>query len=572
MKNKRKESLNIIPDSPGVYFFYGTENKIIYVGKAKDLSKRVKSYFQKEPDSAKTALMIPQIQKFEFIVTNSEMEAFILESHMIKKHQPKYNILLKDDKRFPWFVVTNEEYPKIIIKRKAENKEKGEKYFGPYTNARAMYSTLELMKRIFPLKQCKKPKFKDRPCLYFQMGKCSAPCQKKISSEDYRKIVEQVELFLSGKQLELLKEIKKQMEKYSANQEYEKAARCRDSYADVISTMEKQKVISSNTSINQDIIGIVSDDFAISIALLKIREGRVVSKDNFGIKKDGIYSEKEAVSAFIRDYYSIVNENDIPKEIITPKSVFDKEENSFNSKSVIAEWLSLKKKGKVIITTPRQGSKTELIEMANKNADAHLEEIRLDELKAIMNDWNEIGSYIQKRLNLPTFPERVECFDISHIQGTNKTASMSVFINGKSIKSEYRKYRIKTIEEGVNDDFLSIEEVISRRSKKILQDRKNLIYSEKEGVKKIPDLIIIDGGKGQLSSAVKAAGKQGLNDIPIISLAKKQEEFFTQDSKNPIILPVNSPVLFFFQRIRDEAHRFAVSYHKKLREKNFIGC
>jgi excinuclease ABC subunit C len=227
---------------------------------------------------------------------------------------------------------------------------------------------------------------------------------------------------------------------------------------------------------------------------------------------------------------------------------------------------------KVIITTPRQGSKTELIEMANKNADAHLEEIRLDELKAIMNDWNEIGSYIQKRLNLPTFPERVECFDISHIQGTNKTASMSVFINGKSIKSEYRKYRIKTIEEGVNDDFLSIEEVISRRSKKILQDRKNLIYSEKEGVKKIPDLIIIDGGKGQLSSAVKAAGKQGLNDIPIISLAKKQEEFFTQDSKNPIILPVNSPVLFFFQRIRDEAHRFAVSYHKKLREKNFIGC
>ncbi len=570
MENKIKESLNIIPEAPGVYFFYGTEKKIIYVGKAKNLNKRVKSYFQKEPDSTKTALMIPQVNKFEFIVTNSEMEAFILESHMIKKHQPKYNILLKDDKRFPWFVITNEEYPKIVIKRKVENKEKGEKYFGPYTNARAMYATLELMKSIFPLKQCKKPKFKDRPCIYFQMGKCSAPCQKKISSENYKKIVEQVEMFLSGKQLELLKAIKKQMEKHSANQEYEKAARCRDSYADVISTMEKQKVISSNTNINQDIIGVSSDDFAVSIALLKIREGRLISKDNFGIKKDGLYSEREAINAFIRDYYGIINENDIPKEIIIPQHVFDKTENGFNDKDIIAEWLSLKKKGKISITTPKQGAKTELVEMASKNADAYLEEIRLEELKAIMNDWNEIGSYIQKRFNLLNFPERVECFDVSHIQGTNKTASMSVFINGKSVKSEYRKYKIKTLEEGINDDFLAIEEIIKRRSQKILKDKEIPQNPVKENIKNVPDLIIIDGGKGQLSSALKAAQEEGLKDIPIISLAKKNEEIFVQSNKTPIILPANSPVLFFFQRIRDEAHRFAVSYHKKLREKEFL--
>jgi len=570
MENKIKESLNILPELPGVYFFYEGKNKVIYVGKAKNLSKRVKSYFQKEPDSTKTAIMVPQIQKLEFIVTNSEMEAFILESHMIKKHQPKYNILLKDDKRFPWFVITNEEYPKIVIKRKVEEKNKGEKYFGPYTNARAMYATLELMKKLFPLKQCKKPKFKDRPCIYFQMAKCSAPCQKKISSEEYKKIVEQVELFLSGKQLELLKEIKKQMEKFSSNQEYEKAARYRDSYIDVISTMEKQKVINSNTSINQDIIGCAADDFIISIALLKIREGRLTSKDSFSIKKDEIYSESELLLAFVREYYSIINESDIPKEIIIPKEAFTIESEEFADKNIITQWLSTKKGSKVSVTSPKQGNKTELIEMANKNADAYLEEARLEELKKIINDWNEIGSYIQEKLNLSQFPERVECFDISHIQGTNKTASMAVFINGKSLKSEYRKYKIKTLEEGINDDFLSMEEVIKRRSKKILKDRNSLEIIEKESIKKIPDLIIVDGGKGQLSSAIKATKEEGLINIPIISLAKKNEEIFVQNSKNPVILPFNSPVLFFFQRIRDEAHRFAVGYHRKLRERTFL--
>ena len=532
---------------------YDKDNKIIYIGKAKNLKKRVKSYFTLKHDSAKLAIMVPQIIRFEFIITDSEIEALILESHLIKKHKPKYNVLLKDDKYFPWFTITEEEYPRIIITRKMDQKSIKGKYFGPYTDARAMYSTLEMIKKLFPLKQCKIPRFKDRPCIYYQIGKCFAPCQKFITSEEYKVIVKQVEMFLSGKQTELLEELKKQMERYAENQEFEKAARYRDSYFDVLKVVGKQKVVSENINLNQDIIGYDSDSLMIAIVILKVRDGRLIDKYDFEMSANQTNSASEAIVTFLREYYQLINDNEIPKEILIPDEIDTEDKN------LIIEWLSSRKTGKVSIIKPKMQTKMELIEMASKNASAHLENIKLNKLQELQSDWNEVGSYIQEKLNLPKFPYRMECFDISHTQGTNTVASMVVFINGKPCKSEYKRFKIRSTPEGKPDDFASMKEVIKRRYSKILKD--NLEFT---------DLIIVDGGKGQLSSAVEALKELDLYNLPIVSIAKKFEEIYLPEESNPVIFPANSQALFAFQKIRDEAHRFAISYHKKLRETQAI--
>jgi len=548
-----KESLSLLPDYPGCYLMYDKDDQIIYIGKAKNLKKRVKSYFIGKHDSPKLAVMVPQIVRFEFIITDSEVEALILESHLIKKHKPKYNVLLKDDKRFPWFTITDDEYPRIIITRKVDQKLVKGKYFGPYTDARAMYSTLELIKKLFPLKQCKTPRFKDRPCMYYQIGKCMGPCQRLISPEDYRNIVRQVELFLSGKQTELLEELKKHMEMYAETQNYEKAARYRDSYFDVLKVVSKQKVVSDNTSLNQDIIGYDNDDLMIGIVVLKVRDGRLIDKYDFEMTLDKIHSPSEAIIAFIQEYYQMINDDEIPKEILLPVEIED------DDKNLIVEWLSGRKNNKVNLITPKLQTKLELIEMASKNASSHLENIKLKKMIELQSDWNEVGNFIQEKLNLPKFPHRMECFDISHTQGTNTVASMVVFINGKPCKSEYRRFKIRSISEGKPDDFASMKEVIKRRYSKVLKDNIELA-----------DLIIVDGGKGQLSSATEALDELGLVSQPIVSLAKKLEEVFLSENPVPVIFPANSQAMFVFQKIRDEAHRFAISYHRKLRENQAI--
>lgn len=546
-----KETLSLLPDLPGVYLMYDTEDTIIYIGKAKNLKKRVKSYFGKNHDTPKLRIMVPQIVRFEFIITDSEVEALILESHMIKQHQPKYNVLLKDDKRYPWFTVTNEEYPRIIITRKVDQKSIKGKYFGPYTDSRAMYSTLELLKKLFPLKQCKTPRFKDRPCIYYQMGRCMGVCQRLASPAEYAEVVKQVEMFLSGKQSELLLELKKQMEYYSEKQEYERAARFRDSYFDVLKVIEKQKVVSDNTNLNQDIIGYENDDLKMSISVLKVRDGRLIKKEDYEIKLDEIHSDEEAFITFIQHYYGMVE--DIPEEILL--SV----ESHEDDRNVIMEWLSQTKGSKVKILTPKNYSKVELIDMAVKNAKANLDRIKLADSNKVRNEWSKVGSYIQEMLSLPTFPHRIDCFDISHIQGTNTVASMVVFINGKSYKNEYKRFKIRTIEEGKPDDFASMKEVLKRRYTRVL----------KEGLE-MPNLIIVDGGKGQLSAAKEVLNELGLFDQPIVSLAKKFEEVFLPEQSKPVIFPREAEALFLFQKIRDEAHRFAITYHRKLRENQAI--
>jgi excinuclease ABC subunit C len=554
------ESLALLPNTPGVYIMFNELSEVLYVGKAKSLKKRVKSYFSKTPDSPKLGVMVPQIKKFEFIITDSEVEALILESQLIKKYQPKYNILLKDDKRFPWFLITEETYPRIVITRKADKKIQKGRYFGPYTDSRAMYSTLEMIKKIFPLKQCKNPRFKNRPCMYYQIGKCLGPCQNLVTSEEYINVVKQVELFLSGKQNKLLEELKSRMEELSEKQEYEKAARYRDSYFDVMKAVTRQKVISENTDINLDVIGYQNNDSLMAVVLLKIRDGRLIAKEDFDIRLDKLHSSYEALIAFIQEYYQMIEISEIPKELLVSDNIEQDDEN------IINDWLSHRKGAKVSLLTPKMQKKYELVEMAKKNAESALEELKAREINMLQDEWNDIGREIQNILNMPHFPNRIECFDISHIQGTNTVGSMVVFVNGKPFKSEYRKYKIKSLIEGQTDDYACIKEVVKRRYKMLIKNIDNPI--EKKG--DFPDIIIIDGGKGQLSAAVEVFDELGLNNLFVISIAKKFEEIFIPKKLSPIILPKNSKILFLFQQIRDEAHRFAISYHRKLRESGAI--
>ena len=542
-----KERLKLLPALPGCYLMYDKDDTIIYVGKAKKLKNRVKSYFTKTLDTPKLRVMVPQIVRFEFVITDSEIEALILESHLIKKHKPKYNILLKDDKKFPWFYITDEEYPQILVTRRNKDIPRKGKFFGPYTNSRAMYATLEHIKRLFPLKQCKTPRFKDRPCMYYQIGKCSAPCQKMISPDDYKKIVEKVELYLAGRQNELVEDLKRQMEFYAQNEQYEKAAIFRDSYFNVKQALEHQKVVDDSLNLFQDVIGITDDEIRFVISLLEIRSGRLINKKSFEIIKDETTQTDEAIVTFLKNYY-LLKDNDFPKEVLIPCEIAEDEA------ALISEWLTQKKGGKVSVSISQKGKKHELTELAKKNAEAYLEELKIKDVMELQADWNLTGSYIKEKLNLNKFPHVVECFDISHIQGTNTVASMVVFEDGKPAKSKYKKYKLKTTE-GKPDDFLSMIEVISRRYSRLLKE--NLPF---------PDLIIIDGGKGQLTQGIKVLKNLGLKNQDVVSLAKRLEEIFVPFQKNPVILPYSSPALFFFQKIRDEAHRFAISFHRKLRE------
>lgn len=543
-----KQTLSIIPELSGSYQYYDKDGEIIYVGKAKNLKKRVHSYFNKNHDSPKLKVMVPQIAKIKFIVTDSEVEALILESHLIKKHKPKYNVLLKDDKKFPYFVITDEEYPRIIVARKAnKNKIKG-KYFGPYTDSRAMYSTLDLIKKLFPLKQCKTPKFKDRPCLYYHIGRCMAPCQRLITPEEYKKILKNVELFLTGKQKELVAALKKEMEKYAEKEDFEKAARYRDSWMDVQKTMEHQKVVFENTNINQDIISVYSEGSLFVVSLLQIRQGRLTDKKDFQFSNLNLSTENEVLTTFLKEYYSMTSEYDIPSAVVLPK-VLEKQELELYSK-----WLESSAGKKVKITDTPTKRNLELLNLAQKNAKFYFEKVKLEKLTEIQRDYNEVGSYIQEKLKLSKFPYTVECFDISHIQGTNTVASMVTFENGMPKKSKYRKFKVRSTE-SKPDDFKSLQEVVERR-----------YFGKLSETMPLPDLIIIDGGKGQLSSVLEIFDKHDFHP-DVVSLAKRLEEVFKPHQSRPVIFPINSPALYFFQRIRDEAHRFAITFHRNLRGK-----
>lgn len=550
MNENLKQTLKLLPSLPGCYIYYNKEGEIIYVGKAKILKRRVMSYFNRKHSSVKVEVLVSQIERLEYIITNTEVEALILESHLIKKHKPRYNVLLKDDKKYPYFLITDEDFPRItIVRKKNMNPEKG-RYYGPYTDVRAMHATLDFLKKIFPLKQCKSPKFKDRPCLYYHIGRCMAPCQNLVTSEEYKNIVRQAELFLSGKQSELMKQLQEQMQKYAESLQFEKAAKLRDSYNDLQKTLEKQKVVYENTKLNEDVISLMADDGIFAIVILMIREGRLIDKKDFvyEVEED---DRIEFFETFFKEYYGTL-------KLEYPDKIVSNELEAVGEKELYEEWLEILAQKKIKISYGKSAQGKELQMLADKNAKVVLDNAKLAKMSKIRDDFNEIGSYLAEKLELKNFPYRMECYDISHIQGTNTVASMVTFINGVPKKSEYRKFKVR-MTEGKPDDFLSMKEVLTRRLSHL---------GEEKWAK--PDLIIIDGGKGQLSSVMQIIEDLGVTGIDVVSLAKKHEEVFLPKQSKPVILPRNSSALFLFQRIRDEAHRFAITYHRKLRSKKMI--
>ena len=544
------EQIKLVPTQPGCYLYYDKEGTIIYVGKAKNLKRRVYSYFHKQHESPKTNILVSQIEKLEYIITDSEVEALILESHLIKQHKPKYNILLKDDKKYPYFLITDEDFPRIqVVRKKNLNPDKG-RFYGPYTDVGAMYATLDFLKRLFPLKQCKTPKFTNRPCLYYHIGKCLAPCQGKVTPEEYQKLIQQVELFLSGKQSELLKQIQTQMLKYAESEQFEKAAKMRDSYLDLQKTLERQKVVYENTKLNEDIIAVIYEDGILAIVIMMIREGRLIDKKDFTYFVDNV-DKTEYFETFFRDYYTNL-------KLEFPDRIISKDLEEVGEKELYQDWLKILS-GKKVTISYGKGKYKELYELALKNATNLLENAKLKKMAQIRDDFNEVGSYLAEKLQLTNFPNRIECYDISHIQGTNTVASMVVFQNGLPKKTAYRKFKIKSTE-GKPDDFLSMKEVLARRLSRLGEPK-----WEK------PDLIIIDGGKGQLSSVMQIVEEMGIKvgegGIDFVSLAKREEEVFLPNQTDSILLPRDSNALYLIQRIRDEAHRFAITFHRDLRSK-----
>ena len=544
------EQIKLVPTQPGCYLYYDKEGTIIYVGKAKNLKRRVYSYFHKQHESPKTNILVSQIEKLEYIITDSEVEALILESHLIKQHKPKYNILLKDDKKYPYFLITDEDFPRIqVVRKKNLNPDKG-RFYGPYTDIGAMYATLDFLKRLFPLKQCKTPKFTNRPCLYYHIGKCLAPCQGKVTPEEYQKLIQQVELFLSGKQSELLKQIQVQMQKYAESEQFEKAAKMRDSYLDLQKTLERQKVVYENTKLNEDIIAVIYEDGILAIVIMMVREGRLIDKKDFTYFVDNV-DKTEYFETFFRDYYTNL-------KLEFPDRIISKDLEEVGEKELYQDWLKILS-GKKVTISYGKGKFKELYELALKNATNLLENAKLKKMAQIRDDFNEVGSYLAEKLQLTNFPNRIECYDISHIQGTNTVASMVVFQNGLPKKTAYRKFKIKSTE-GKPDDFLSMKEVLSRRLSRLGEPK-----WEK------PDLIIIDGGKGQLSSVMQIVEEMGIKvgkgGIDFVSLAKREEEVFLPNQSDSILLPRDSNALYLIQRIRDEAHRFAITFHRDLRSK-----
>lgn len=533
-----KEKLALLPNKPGVYIMKNAHGEIIYVGKAIILKNRVRSYFQAGSSSSpKVRVMVAQIVDFEYIVTANEVEALILESNLIKKHRPHYNILLKDDKSFPYIKLTlQEDFPRVFITRKLLKD--GAKYFGPYTSAGAVHQTIKLLRKIFPLRSCSKMDNR-RPCLEYHIKRCLAPCSGNINQEDYMQMAQSIELFLEGRSDLLLKELKVLMREASENMRYEEAAILRDQINSIETLRQQQTAVTFAGDV--DVVGMALDEQGVCVQVFFVRAGKVIGRDHFLLTASKEDSETDILSAFVQQYYNKVAF--VPKEILLPLDLPEAET------IVLSDWLSTLKKQKVQILSPKRGMKKDLLDLANENAAILLKEeneLRQQkehaELKAV--------NILQNALGIGEYIHRIDCFDISHIQGSETVASMVVFKDGKESKKDYRRYKLKTVE-GKPDDFKSMQEVVLRR------------YSKYED---LPDLIVIDGGKGQLSSALEVIRGLGL-EMPVVGLAKRLEEIFQEGCSESILLPKDSPAIHLMQRIRDEAHRFAITYHRKLRSK-----
>ena len=534
-----KNALAVLPEKPGVYLMHDAEGKVIYVGKAVVLKNRVRSYFRNlASHTPKVRAMVAKIAEIETIITSSEVEALILECNLIKKYRPRYNISLKDDKSYPYLKVTmQEDFPRLHMTRRLMRD--GAKYYGPYADAGAMYETMKLLKTMFPLRTCRKMN-PDRPCLNYHIKRCLAPCAGYVSKDEYGKMIKSVCMVLDGRTTELERDLKQRMQQAAEEYAFEDAARLRDQLQAVERLNESQKAVTNNGG-DMDIIGFAQDMTGNCLQIFFVRKGKLIGRDNFFLQ-DGGEAPQEVLTAFIKQYYN--EATFIPREIVLPQLPQAEEQQ------LIELWLREKAERKVELLTPQRGVKRELLQLANDNALKLLQERLRKGSLSLKND-EQAAEELQQALGLAHSLERMDCFDISHTQGSETVASMVVFRNGSISKKDYRKYKIVSAE-GKPDDFKSMQEVVYRR------------YKDYED---LPNLVVIDGGKGQLSSALEVIRGLGLADLPVVGLAKREEEIFIPHQSTSILLDRDSAALHLIQRIRDEAHRFAITFHRKLRGK-----
>jgi len=556
-----KEELKKLPLKPGVYIMKNKDGEIIYIGKAIRLKNRVSQYFQNSKNqSAKVISMVNNIAEFEYIVTDTEMEALILECNLIKEHRPKYNISLKDDKMYPYIKVTlNEEFPRIFVTR--NYKKDGSKYYGPITDATAVKETVELIHKIWSLRKCKKvfPRDigKERPCLNYHIGQCSAPCDKLVTKEDYRKDVRSAMDFLEGKHKELLKDLKDKMEQASNNLEFEIAASYRDKIRNMESVVEKQKISHAGFT-DSDIIALATSETEALVQMFFVRSGKMIGREHFLIKNTEDSTKGNIITEFVKQFYS--GTAIIPKEIVLEEDI------DADQKEVVEGWLSSIRESKVIITVPQKGEKHKLVELARKNAVITMEQFG-EKIKREQERTTGALQQIKDAIGLEIDVKRIESYDISHTQGFNSVGSMVVFENGKEKRSDYRKFKIKTIV-GAND-YASMEEVLARRINRAFKEK--MENSDTEGKNKfsrLPDLIMVDGGKAQISAVESALASFGIS-IPVCGMVKddKHRSKALLYMGKEIYMPLTSEGFRLVTRIQDEVHRFAVEYHRKLRDK-----
>lgn len=553
---QRENKLAALPSSPGVYLMKDAQGEILYVGKAAALRSRVRSYFQ-SPDGLhqRTQALVREIADFEVIQTATESEAFLLEDSLIKRYQPRFNIRLRDDKRYPYLMITNEPFPRVrIVRRRYPDRAR---YFGPYTNAKAMRATLKLAQKLFPIRTCsltlplKTPR---RPCLNYHIGRCVAPCAELVSEIGYGQLVNQAAMLFEGRISGLISRLRRSMNAASEAEQFERAAHLRDQLHALQRSLERQSVV-LNDQIDRDVVGLVHKDERACVAMFNVRGGRLAGRQTFFMRSPGGVSASEILEAFITQHYA--SATSIPREILLPASV--------EHQQLLEAWISGLRGRKAEIKVPQRGEKRSLVDLAAENARYSL--IQDQKQMALRRETSSALIEMVDGLSLNSFPQRIEAFDISNTQGEEATGSMVVFENGRPRRDAYRHFKVHL--SGKPDDYAMMKEVVRRRFRRGLAELSNPTINRGK-FSDLPDLLLIDGGKGQLKVAVDVLRELNIEGMDVIGLAKRHEEVFKPGQSESIQLPMESEALLLLRRIRDEAHRFAVSYHRKLRSQRSL--
>ncbi len=557
MNESIEQKLAGLPSTPGVYLMKDAAGQILYVGKAASLRSRVRSYFQ-SPDglAPRTQALVSEIADLEVIRTATEPEAFLLEDALIKRHQPRFNVRLRDDKRYPYLRITSEPYPRVLLVRRRQAD--GGRYFGPFTNVKAMRATLKLAQKLFPIRTCtldlplKTPR---RPCLNFDIGRCLGPCAGTVSESEYATAVDGAARFLEGRVAGLAKELRASMEDAAARQEYERAAGLRDRLGALLRTLERQSVVSSDLA-DRDAVGLALGEGRACAQVFLVREGRLSARETFHLRTPDGARAPDVLESFLTQYYA--QATSIPREVLLPDSI--------GEPPAMEAWLTSVRSGAVRLIVPKRGDKRSLVLLASDNARFAL---KASEKEDVVREEATVALVeLAETLSLATYPQRIEAFDISNTQGQEATGSMVVFEGGRPRRDAYRRFKVHI--SGKSDDVAMMSEVLRRRFRRGLAELADPTIARGK-FSELPDLLLVDGGRGQLNAALAVLEELNIEGLDVLGLAKRQEEIYVQGHGTPLSLPADSRALLLLRHVRDEAHRFAVSYHRRLRTRRSLG-